>query len=195
MKKGDSTKQLILQQAISMTSKVGLEALSIGKLAKATNMSKSGLFAHFSSKEKLQVEVLKAAESSFIQSITKAALAAQRGEPRIRAVFERWLEWSNSNSLPGGCIFISSAMELAGQTGVVKEFLLKTQKDWMNFLAGAARIAIEEKHFREDLDVHQFSYEFFSIALTYQYASRLINDKKAETRARKSLESLIQAAK
>ncbi|KAA3619930.1 MAG: TetR/AcrR family transcriptional regulator [Calditrichaeota bacterium] len=195
MEKGKDTKQLILDAAVSMTSKIGLEALSIGKLAAETCMSKSGLFAHFNSKQNLQIAVLKAAEQKFINSVIRPALEKPRGIERIRAIFDNWLQWTNSNTLPGGCPFVSMSMELTSQPGRSQNYLKSTQTEWLNFLAGAARIAIEEKQFRKDLDQDQFAYEFFSIFLAYQHARHLLQDLRAELRARSALDRLLESVK
>lgn len=193
MANGSETKQLILDAAISMTSKIGLSALSIGKLAAETCMSKSGLFAHFKSKQNLQLEVLKAAEAKFIKTVVRPALSQPRGIPRIRAIFENWIGWTNSIILPGGCPFVSLSMELTSQPGRLQNYLKVSQEQWLNFLAGSARIAIEEKQFLANLDTRQFAYELFSILLAYQHAKHLLDDPLSETRAKTALDRLIQS--
>ncbi len=193
MAEKNNTKQMILDAAISMTSKIGLSALSIGKLATATCMSKSGLFAHFNSKQNLQIEVLKSAEAKFVETVVRPALAKPRGVARIRAIFENWLSWTNSVILPGGCPFVSLSMELTSQPGRLQNYLISSQTQWLNFLTGAAQIAIMEKQFRYDLDTKQFAYELFSIFLAYQHAKHLLQDPMAETRARTALDRLLDS--
>ena len=193
MANGNETKQLILDAAISMTSKIGLSALSIGKLAAETCMSKSGLFAHFNSKQNLQLEVLKAAEEKFIKTVVRPALLHPRGIARIRAIFDNWIGWTNSITLPGGCPFVSLSMELTSQPGKLQNYLKTSQAQWLDFLAGSAQIAIEEKQFQAELDTKQFAYELFSIFLAYQHAKHLLQDPLSENRAKTALDRLIQS--
>src|SRR5712692_7656788 len=107
MGKGDTTRGAILGHASKLARRVGLEGLSIGRLASDLNLSKSGLFAHFRSKEALQIQVLETTAAQFVESVVKPALAAPRGEPRLRALFQRWLEWARSQKTPGGCLFVA----------------------------------------------------------------------------------------
>lgn len=192
MNKGNATKQNITQEAMAVASQVGLDNLSIGNLAKAVGMSKSGLFAHFESKEALQLHVLQEAREGFTQKALLPALKAPRGEPRIRAILKHWLKWENSESLPGGCIFVSAATDYDDRPGPIRDFLVNNQKDWFQFIAGAARRAVEVGHFRKGLDEQQFAYEVFSILLGYHQLHRLLQDPKAETRLLQAFEELIE---
>ncbi len=192
--KGDATRAAILEQALSTASEVGLEGLSIGSLAKATGMSKSGLFAHFSSKENLQAAVIEAAVERFREKVVLSSLAARRGEPRLRAFFDHWLEWGHDPSLPGGCLFIAAANELDDRPGPVRDLLIRYQRMWLGQLATAAQLAVDEGHFRADLDTEQFAYDFYAIILGYHHFFRLLRDRDAVSRARKSFERLMTAA-
>ena len=109
MRKGEATREAILEHAVGLARRVGLEGLTIGRLADDLDLSKSGLFAHFHSKEALQVQVLEAAADRFVDVVLKPALAVARGEPRVRALFDRWLEWERR---PGGCVFVQAAADL-----------------------------------------------------------------------------------
>lgn len=191
MTKGVETKSAILDQALAMASTIGLEGLSIGELAKAVGLSKSGLFAHFSSKENLQYQVLEAARDRFVEIVVAPSLRKPRGEPRLRALLDNMFVWENAKFMPGGCIFISAAVELDDQPGPLRDFLVSAQKDWINTLSTSARIAIEEGHFRPDVDPEQFAFEFHAAILVSNYARRLMHDPQAETRARVMMESLI----
>jgi AcrR family transcriptional regulator len=195
MGKGDETRKAILQTSLSMASRLGLDGLSIGGLAKKMGMSKSGLFAHFSSKEQLQLQVLHLAVERFIETVMAPAIHHPRGEPRVRALFETWLAWEDAKFLPGGCIFISTANELDDRPGVLRDYLVEEQKNWLNGIARAAALGVEEGHFRADLDTLQFAYDFYSIALAYHHFSRLLKDRDAGERARRSFETLIQSSK
>src|SRR5687767_2313773 len=106
--KGDVTRQAILERGMALVSQLGLEAVSIGQLAADLAISKSGLFAHFQSKEALQVQILQHAATRFVEVVIKPALAARRGEPRLRALYERWMRWPDTIGLPGGCVFAAT---------------------------------------------------------------------------------------
>jgi AcrR family transcriptional regulator len=195
MSKGEATRGAVVGQALSLASELGLEGLTIGKLATRVGLSKSGLFAHFSSKENLEVAVLEEATRRFVDLVIVPALKEQRGEPRVRALFEGWMRWSKADFMPGGCIFIAAAVELDDRPGPARELLVSTQKDWLGTLAGAARIAVEEKHFRQDLDGQQFAYELYALVYGYHFISRLLSDPKAEQRVRGAFERLLRDAR
>lgn len=195
MGKGEHTRTAILDRALSMATQVGLEGVSIGTLAKKVEMSKSGLYAHFDSKENLQLQVMETAANRFIERVVRPALTKPRGEPRVRALFEGWLKWTREPYLPGGCLFINTALEYAARPGEVRDLLVAYQKDWLDVLANAARIAMAEGQFRADLDPDQFAYDLESICLAYQYFKNLIHDPQTEERARAALESLIQRSR
>ena len=112
MSKGKATRALVLDKAFGLAGKVGFEGLTIGTLAERVGMSKSGLFGHFQSKEKLQIAVLETAVERFLEGVIHPALKAPRGEPRVRALFDNWLAWARGRSETGGCVFIAAANEL-----------------------------------------------------------------------------------
>ncbi len=195
MSKGETTRTAILDVALARASLVGLGALSIGELAKEVGLSKSGLFAHFSSKEDLQIDVVHKAIARFIELVISPALKEPRGEPRVRALFENWFEWSRASELPGGCLFIAAASELDDQPGPLRDLLLASQKDWLGVIAQAAHVAIEEGHFRKDVDPEQFAWQVDSFILGYHHSARLLRSKDADKRARNAFESLIRASR
>jgi hypothetical protein len=127
--------------------------------------------------------------------VVAPALQRPRGIPRIEALFDHWLAWSKDPSIPGGCLFIAAANELDDRPGPVRDQLVAYQQDWFDALTTAARIAVQEGHFRDDLDVKQFAYDFYSIALVYHHFSRLLKDPEAESRARASVARLIDASR
>ena len=192
MNKGAQTKQHIARKAITLASKVGLEKLTIGGLAKTIGMSKSGLFAHFTSKEGLQIHVMEAAVEMFTLRVIKPALKEPRGEPRLRAIIKNWIDWENSSLMPGGCLFIGAATEFDDCPGATRDFIANNQQQWWDFIAGAAKIAVAEGHFRKDLDSKQFAYELLSLFLGYHQLSRLLKDPKADRRLRAAFEALIE---
>lgn len=195
MTKGEDTQRRILDVALKMVSRDGLEQLSIGNLAAETGMSKSGLFAHFGSKEQLQLAVLNEAEERFLQTVVRPALKAPRGEPRLRMAFERWLDWGNGRSLPGGCVFVAVANELDDRPGPLRDHLVTSQRAWLDTVARMARQAVEAGHFRPDIDADQFAFHFYSVILGFHHVSRLLHDPRAEERLRRAFEGILTAAR
>jgi AcrR family transcriptional regulator len=189
MSKGDETRLRILDRAMALASVVGLEGLSIGELAKATGMSKSGLFAHFESKEELQLMILKTAGDRFVGEVVSPALRAPRGEPRLRALFDRWLAWEKARM--GGCPFVEASYELDDRPGPVRSALAAAQRDWVDTLATAARVAVAEGHLRADVDPTQLAYEMYGIFLAYHLYQRLLDAEDAGLRAQTAFERLL----
>ena len=193
--KGDDTRREILGHALALASEVGLEGLSIGLLAARAHMSKSGLFAHFSSKERLQLAVLEEASQRFVSQVIAPALRAARGRPRVEALFQRWLRWGTEpDQLPGGCIFYAASSELDDRPGAARERLIASQRDLSETLAQAARIAKSEGHFRRDLDESQLAFEVFGIMYTCNLHQRLLGDAKAKARAERAFARLVEDA-
>jgi AcrR family transcriptional regulator len=194
MPKGEETRERILDRAFRMATRDGLSGLSIGVLASELGMSKSGLFAHFGSKEDLQIEVLRAAAQRFEDFVWRPALKLPRGEPRLRKVFERWMLWVNEPSTPGGCIFVAAASELDDKEGRPRAFLVGEQKKLCASIAKAARLSVEAGHFRSDLDCDQFAFDVYGVVLGYNFQRRLMRDPKAEGRTRRAFERIIELA-
>jgi AcrR family transcriptional regulator len=192
MSKGQETRQAILARAFEIATVAGLQGLSIGHLAEQLELSKSGLFAHFGSKEALQVAVIEEAGRLFVQDTLLPALRAARGEPRVRALFNRWIEWGNR---PGGCFFVAACAELDDRPGVARDALVTAQKAWLDEISTAVRIAIQEGHFRDDLDAEQFAFDAYSIMLGTHLFNRFLHDPAAPIRTRRSFDALIAAAR
>jgi AcrR family transcriptional regulator len=193
--KGEQTREAILTHALGLATRIGFEGLTIGRLAEDLGMSKSGLFAHFRSKEALQLETLRLAGARMIDAVVRPALTAPRGEPRVRALFERWLAWEQSPSLPGGCPFMAASFELDDRPGPVRDFVVQSLRDWLDTMGGAARIAVQEGHFRADLDCEQFAHDCQGIGLAFVHASRLMRDPRARARAQTAFEALLAASR
>jgi AcrR family transcriptional regulator len=193
--KGAETKGVILNHAIRVASESGLEGLTIGRLAGDLNLSKSGLFAHFASKEALQVEVLDRAAERFLEVVIRPALAAPRGEPRLRALLDRWLRWPIEVPQPGGCIFVQAAVELDDKPGPVRDRLVALQREWLGALATAVRTAVVEGHFRKDVDPEQVAFELHGIMLSAHHAARLLRDPEAASRARRAVQRLVASCR
>lgn len=192
MSKGATTRQAIISRALNQAGTDGLEGLTIGSLAGALGMSKSGLFAHFRSKEQLQLQVLQEAVQRFIAMVVVPAIKEPRGEARVRALFENWVAWSQAQ--PGGCLIYASSIELDDKPGVLRDFLEQAHRDLRKTIYRAVDIAVEEGHFRPDLDRKQFAFEFTAIAMGYLHAARMLRDGDARARALMSFERrLVQA--
>ncbi len=195
MSKGAETRERILNQAFRLAARDGLDGLSLSMLANEIGMSKSGLFAHFKSKESLQVELLKQARSEFEAEVWTRALRAPRGEPRIRKLFESWIAWTDQPSLPGGCLFMAASIELDDRQGPPRDVLVAGQTVLLSAVAKAARIAIEEGHFDSKLDCDQFAFELQGILFAYNHYRRLLADRSAKSRAQKAFDSLIERSR
>ena len=189
MNKGHETKQAILKTGLDMASQVGLEGVSIGALAKATQMSKSGLFAHFQSKEKLQLEILKLAAELFSEHVVAPALKAEAGIPRIRALVDNWIEWSLR--LTGGCIFVAASTEFSDRPGRVRDLLLRQQEEWIESLSRIARSAVQAGVFRKDIDDKQFAFDLYSLLLGFHYYDHLLQKDQTRARQENALERLL----
>jgi AcrR family transcriptional regulator len=190
MVKGKDTKLEILKKGLDMASQVGLEAVTIGSLAKVMNMSKSGLFAHFNSKENLQIQILNHAGQLFSEQVVLPALKIERGIPRIRAVIDNWIEYSAK--LGGGCIFVSSSIEFSDRPGNVRSLLLCQQQQWLDSLRRIGESAVKAGDFKADSDCDQFAYDLYSLLLGFHYYSQLLHDPNTHKRKEKSLKQLIQ---
>jgi AcrR family transcriptional regulator len=193
-RKGDLTRQTILEKASALASQVGLAGVTIGRLAEDLGLSKSGLFAHFRSKEALQEQVLEFAAQRFIEAVALPAISAPRGEPRVRSLFESWLHWARTGTARAGCVFVAASTEFDDQPGPVRDTLVRLQKDWLEFIAQAFRRAQAEGHFRAG-DAEQFAQDVHGTMLAYHHAARLLGDPRAEQRARAAFEALLGAAR
>ena len=190
--KGERTRAAILDEALRLVSKAGLDGLTIGTLADATGMSKSGLFAHFGSREELLLAVLAHGQAEFTEVVFQPALAKPRGLPRLRAMFVNWLDWTESAELPGGCPMIGGATEFDDKPGPVRDMLAGGQRTWIETLKRGVRQAVEEGQFARDTDPEQIAFEMFGIALVVHHHRRLLGYKKARERALAALESLFK---
>ena len=193
MSKGEETRAAILDDALAIASEVGFTGLTIGQLAEHTGMSKSGLFAHFKSKESLQLETLAWARERFTDVVIRPTLAAPRGEQRVRTLFDRWLDWE-TESLQGGCVFITATIEFDDQPGPMRDALVRNQQDWLDFVATVAGTAVTEGDFRADLDTEQLAFTLQGLMLGYHHAARLMHDPKALDHTRQALDQLLAAS-
>jgi AcrR family transcriptional regulator len=190
--KGEQTRAAILDEALKLVSSSGLQGLTIGTLAESIGMSKSGLFAHFGSREELLLAVLSHGQQEFIEVVMKPALAESRGLPRLRGMFVNWLDWTESADLPGGCPMIGGATEFDDKPGPVRDMLASGQRAWIDTLKRAVRQAVEEGQLGPDTDPEQIAFEMFGIALVVHHHRRLLGYPKARGRALDALDALFE---
>ncbi len=193
MSKGTATRQRIVDQAITVTRVAGLEALSIGRLAELTGLSKAGLFRHFGSKTGLQQAVLEACVDEFRTHVIVPALRAPTGLARLTHLLDSWLAWTEAADCSGGCPLLGASIELDDQPGPLRDYLVEKQCAWLDCIRAAVVRAIADGGLRADLDIEQFAFEFNSIGLGFNFAHRLLGDAAAAARARTALERLIAA--
>lgn len=190
MNKGGETKNNILTIGLEMASQYGLEDVTIGSLAKNMNMSKSGIFGHFQSKENLQVLIINHAVKDFTENVVVPSLKVERGIPRIKVMVEKWINWGNG--LKGGCIFVSAGNEFSDRRGPVRDVLLNHQKSWLASLARLADSAIKAGDFRTDIDINQFAFDLYSLLLGFHYYHRMMKDTNTRKKQEKALDQLIK---
>jgi AcrR family transcriptional regulator len=191
--RGEDTRQAVLAEAIEIAARLGLAGLTIGSLATATGMSKSGLFAHFRSKEALQLATLAHAREAFIDAVMRPTLTAPRGEARVRALFEHWLR-SAREDWPAGCLFVSAATEFDDRPGRVRDQLVRDQLDLLDAIAQIFATGVSEGEFRAGADPMDFAQDLNGVMLAYFHAHRLLQDPAAEHRARRAFARLLADA-
>jgi AcrR family transcriptional regulator len=169
---------------------MGLEGLSIGALAEVTRMSKSGVFAHFGSREELQISVIREYHAKFEDEVFYPALREPRGLPRLRALFERWLK-RVSVEIDSGCIYISGAVEFDDRPGPVRDALASMVRSWHGALERAIRIAVDEGHLLPDTDATQLLFELHGLVLALHHDARFLRLPGAMDRARRAFEHVI----
>ena len=187
--KGAASRELILNRAYELAREDGLEGLSIGAVALHAGMSKSGVFAHFGSREHLQLALLEAVAARFLEFVKGPALREPRGLPRLRKIAERWSEWGRLHQQ--GCVLLSAAVEYDGRTGALHDCVLRQQADWRNELRRAIKLAVEVGHLRPDTDATQLAFEIYSLMLGLHHDGGLFGYEEARRLADIGLERLF----
>ena len=188
--KGQQTRAAILDAALGLAAHMGLEGLSIGTLAEVTHMSKSGVFAHFGSREELQISVIREYHAKFEEEVFFPAMRETRGLPRLEALFERWMR-RVSTELDSGCIYISGAVEFDDRPGPVRDALVTMVQAWQSALERAVRLAVEEEHLRADTDPHQLVFELHGLILALHHDARFLRNPGALERVRTGFQRVI----
>ena len=190
MQKGQQTKHAIVDAALGLATQIGLEGLSIGVLAEVTQMSKSGVFAHFGSREELQISVIREYFARFEQEVFYPALSQPRGLPRVKALFDNWMK-RVAVEIQSGCIFISGAAEFDDRPGPVRDALASSVQTWLAALDRAVELAKQCGHLRAEADAHQVAFEIHGLILALHYEARFLKNPGSIERANQGLESIL----
>jgi AcrR family transcriptional regulator len=190
LQKGQQTKQAIVDAALGLASQIGLEGLSIGALAEVTHMSKSGVFAHFGSREELQISVVREYYARFFDEVFSPAMTQARGVPRVRALFDNWMK-RVAVELQSGCIFISGAVEFDDRPGPVRDALASSVNTWLAAMYRAIVQAKEEGQLQADADEEQMAFEIHGLILALHYEARFLQKPGAITRAHRGFENIL----
>jgi AcrR family transcriptional regulator len=193
--KGERTRQSILERAVNLASTEGLEGLTIGGLAEKLGMSKSGLFAHFGSKEELQLATIEAASQRYIREVFSQALLEPRGYPRLLAICNGWLSYMRRGVFPGGCFFAAASFEFDSRPGPVRDHVRRLMDDWIGALEKAVRMAQDEGHLRADVDPGQLAFELNSLFFGANFAFYLRDDQQAIEKAERAVRTRLESAR
>lgn len=194
LKKGLATKAVILSAALDIASKSGLEGLTIGKLAESVSMSKSGVFAHFGSREELQVEVVRAYHQSFQEIVFAPALLKPKGLPRLNQMISAWLKMSIGDDT-SSCFFISGAAEFDDRPGIVRDELVRSVKEWRAAILRGIKESIAAGHLKKTVNAETLLFRLYSIALGVHHDSRFLENPKCLVIANKLIKEIFAANK
>ena len=189
-KKGLATKSMILQAALDIASKSGLEGITIGHLAESVGMSKSGVFAHFGSREELQIEVIRKYYEYFSESVFIPALAKSKGLPRLRQMIDSWLKISVGKNT-SSCFFIAGAAEFDDRPGIVRDELVRSVEDWRSALLRAIKESIAAGHLKKAVIPQEMLFHLYSIVLGAHHDSRFLQNPKSLALANKLIKSIF----
>ena len=189
--KGRQTKAAIVDSALNLASQMGLEGLSIGAVAELTQMSKSGVFAHFGSREELQISVIREYYHRFEDEVFYPALQVERGLPRVRALFANWMQ-RVAVEIQSGCIFISGAVEFDDRPGPVRDALVSSVKSWLAAMDKAVAQAREVGHLRADADARQMAFEIHGLILALHYEERFLHNPGSIHRAEAGFQHILE---
>ncbi len=191
--RGLKTRHAILKKAVNIASIEGLEGLTVGKLASLLRISKSGLFAHFGSKEELQSAVVEEARRIFIEKVIRPAYEAQ-GLKRLRSLCEHWLNYAEEKVFPGGCFFAAASLEFDDRPGRVRDQIVDSMKKWLGVLEQAVRDAQAAGEIKKDVDAADLAFELQALALGANWASRLFRDEGVFRSSRRAILERIKRA-
>lgn len=190
LQKGQQTKMAIVDAALGLATQIGLEGLSIGALAEATQMSKSGVFAHFGSRDELQISVVREYFNRFERDVFSVALREPRGLPRVQALFSNWMKLV-AEEIQSGCIFISGAVDFDDRPGPVRDALVSSVQTWLSALLRAVVLAKECGHLAPDADEHQIAFEIHGLILALHYEARFLQKPGSIERANTGFANIL----
>jgi AcrR family transcriptional regulator len=193
-RRGDATRASILRVAVDVATAEGLMGLTVGRLASALEMSKSGLFAHFGSKEDLQLATVDAARSRFAEEVTVPAFEAAAGLPRLIALCDAWFAYAESRSEQGGCFFSQAAAEFDARPGPVRDRIAESLADWLRALEGAIKAAVDAGDLAPDTEAEQLAFELHALESAADAARQLFGDERAFEKARKGIRARLDLA-
>jgi AcrR family transcriptional regulator len=191
--RGLRTRSAILRHAVDIASAEGLEGLTVGRLADELGMSKSGLFAHFGSKEELQLATVEMARQIFIDQITRPALSAPKGMPRLWSIIDRWLAYIERGIFKGGCFFTAASFEFDSRRGPVRDRIAEIMREWLDVLVRALEQAQATGHMQPDADPTCLAFEIQSLAIGGHWANQLLDDRQSYSRSRAVILEKLQS--
>ncbi|MGA2880594.1 MAG: TetR/AcrR family transcriptional regulator [Bryobacteraceae bacterium] len=186
-----STRERILDQGLALMSQAGLDGVTLGVLADQVGMSKSGLFAHFHSKEEVQISLLEHTAEVAAVHVIEPSMSAPEGLPRLKTLVTHWFGWAKRAGLPGGCPVAAGLFEFDDVQGPVRDKLAQMEAEWRGLLTKLVVEAISLGHLRRDLDADQFVWELSGIYLSHHAAQRFLKSRDADRRAALAFESLL----
>ena len=189
--RGAATRELILDRAYAIACRAGVEGLSIGDLAQAVGMSKSGVFAHFGSREDLQLAVIDHGGQRFGERVFLPALRAPRGLARLRAIVAGWFDWVRENR--HGCLIMGAVSEYDSRPGPQRDRVVALLERWRSETSRAVSMAVDAGELRADADARQLAFEIFGIALALHQDTRLFDPVQARAQAERAVERLLSA--
>jgi AcrR family transcriptional regulator len=191
--KGERTRRVVLRRAVDVASIDGLEGLSIGRLATELTMSKSGLIAHFGSKERLQLATVRAARAIFVTEVIEPALHGAAGLDRLRALLEAWLEYSRDRRFPGGCFFARASHEYAARPGPVHDALAEADREWVALIARTVVEAQASGEIRADVDPDLLAFDLVAYLDSANLRSLLMASDEVYDQARRAIHDRLAA--
>ena len=190
MHKGQQTKSAIVDAALGLATQIGLEGLSIGALAEVMRMSKSGVFAHFGSREELQISVIREYHARFEEEVFYPALEKPKGMPRLKTLCQNWMN-RTSVEIDSGCLYISGAVEFDDRPGPVRDALAGSVQTWLAAMHRAVVQAKEAGHLAPDADEHQMAFEIHGLILALHYEARFLKTPGSVKRANTGFANIL----
>jgi AcrR family transcriptional regulator len=193
IRRGDQTRRVVLGKAVDVASVDGLDGLTIGRLASELEISKSGLIAHFGTKEELQLATIRAARAIFATTVVEPALSLPPGLARVRTLLEGWLEYSSDRRFPGGCFFGRASHEYAARPGAVRDALVRVDEEWLGLIAQSVAEAQAVGEIEHDVDPAQLAFDLTAFLDSANLRS-LLGDEGAYDRAHRAMQDRLTSA-